>query len=61
MPVDSIQEAVLTVSPNRQYLGIFVPITPATHDPIKQKTTKQNIPITPATLEPVNKTIHCIS
>ena len=28
-PVDSIREAVLTVSPNRQYLGILMPTTPA--------------------------------
>jgi hypothetical protein len=28
--------AVLTVSPNRQYIGIFVPITPATHEPVKE-------------------------
>ena len=32
-PVDSILDAVLTVSPNRQYLGIFMPTTPATHAP----------------------------
>lgn len=32
-PVDSIREAVLTVSPKRQYLGIVRPTTPATHDP----------------------------
>ena len=35
-PFDSILEAVLTVSPNRQYLGIVCPTTPATHDPGKQ-------------------------
>ena len=34
-PVDSILEAVLTVSPKRQYLGIFKPTTPATHGPKK--------------------------
>ena len=33
MPVDSIREAVLTVSPNRQYRGIFSPTTPATTIP----------------------------
>lgn len=33
-PLDSILEAVLTVSPNRQYLGIFSPTTPATHGPV---------------------------
>lgn len=32
--VDSILEAVFTVSPNKQYLGIFVPTTPATTGPI---------------------------
>lgn len=32
-PVDSILEAVLTVSPNRQYRGIFLPTTPATQGP----------------------------
>ena len=36
-PVDSIREAVLTVSPNIVYLGIFNPTTPATHGPIKVK------------------------
>lgn len=34
--VDSILEAVLTVSPNRQYLGILYPTIPATHGPIEQ-------------------------
>ena len=32
-PWDSILEAVLTVSPNRQYRGIFNPTTPATTGP----------------------------
>lgn len=32
-PVDSIREAVLTVSPKRQYRGIVSPTTPATHGP----------------------------
>ena len=32
-PVDSIRDAVLTVSPNRQYLGIVWPTTPAAHGP----------------------------
>ena len=32
-PPDSILLAVLTVSPNRQYLGIFSPTTPATQGP----------------------------
>ena len=30
-PVDSMREAVFTVSPNRQYLGIACPTTPAVH------------------------------
>lgn len=30
----SILEAVLTASPNRQYLGIFKPTTPATTAPV---------------------------
>ena len=33
-PVVSILEAVLTVSPNRQYRGIVSPTTPATQEPI---------------------------
>lgn len=33
IPVDSILEAVFTVSPNRQYLGIVKPTTPATQGP----------------------------
>ena len=33
-PVDSILEAVLTVSPNKQYRGIFKPTTPATTIPV---------------------------
>uniref|UniRef100_A0A182UYS4 Uncharacterized protein n=1 Tax=Anopheles merus TaxID=30066 RepID=A0A182UYS4_ANOME len=33
-PFDSIRLAVLTVSPNRQYRGIFKPTTPATHGPL---------------------------
>lgn len=32
-PVDSIRDAVLTVSPNRQYRGIVRPTTPATTGP----------------------------
>ena len=32
-PFDSIREEVLTVSPNRQYRGIFRPTTPATTGP----------------------------
>lgn len=33
-PVDSILEAMLTVSPNKQYLGMAVPTTPAAHPPV---------------------------
>jgi len=33
-PVDSMREAVFTVSPNRQYRGIFSPTTPATTGPV---------------------------
>lgn len=36
-PLDSIRDAVLTVSPNKQYLGIFKPTTPAQTGPIKHK------------------------
>jgi len=32
-PCDSILEATLTVSPNKQYLGILLPTTPATTEP----------------------------
>ena len=32
-PVDSIREAVLTVSPKRQYRGMVSPTTPATQGP----------------------------
>lgn len=32
-PRDSILEATLTVSPNKQYLGILFPTTPATTVP----------------------------
>ena len=35
LPVDSIRDAILTVSPKRQYLGIVVPTTPATQGPVK--------------------------
>ena len=37
LPDDSNLEAVFTVSPNRQYLGIVKPTTPAQHDPIITK------------------------
>ena len=33
--MDSILEAMLTVSPNKQYRGIVVPTTPATTGPEK--------------------------
>jgi hypothetical protein len=33
-PVDSILDAVLTVSPNKQYRGIVRPTTPAQHGPV---------------------------
>ena len=36
-PLDSILEAVLTVSPNKQYLGILCPTTPATQEPERSK------------------------
>lgn len=36
-PLDSIRDAVLTVSPNRQYLGIFRPTTPAHTGPARGK------------------------
>lgn len=32
-PVDSIRDAVLTVSPNKQYRGIVNPTTPAQQGP----------------------------
>lgn len=32
--VDSIRLAMLTVSPNRQYLGMAIPTTPATQGPV---------------------------
>lgn len=35
IPVDSILDAVFTVSPNKQYLGIVNPTTPAQHGPKK--------------------------
>jgi len=36
-PFDSILEAVLTVSPNKQYRGIVMPTTPATTGPGEEK------------------------
>lgn len=38
--VDSILEAVFTVSPNKQYRGILVPTTPATTAPVKKYKTR---------------------
>ena len=35
-PFDSILDAVLTVSPNKQYLGIFCPTTPEHTAPLKE-------------------------
>ena len=37
-PLDSILDAVFTVSPNKQYLGIVIPTTPATTGPGIEKT-----------------------
>lgn len=45
-PVDSMLEAVLTVSPNRQYLGIFIPTTPAAQGPRKQVASVKGVLIT---------------
>lgn len=36
-PFDSILDAVLTVSPNKQYLGIFNPTTPAHTEPLSRR------------------------
>lgn len=33
-PVDSMRDAMFTVSPNRQYLGILIPTTPAAQGPL---------------------------
>ena len=38
-PVDSMRDAVFTVSPNRQYRGMRIPITPATQEPGKAAST----------------------
>ena len=35
LPWLSIRDAVFTLSPNKQYLGIDMPTTPATHGPVK--------------------------
>ena len=39
-PVVCIREAVFTVSPNKQYRGILVPTTPATHGPRRKHSIK---------------------
>lgn len=39
-PLDSIRDAVLTVSPNKQYLGIFSPTTPAQTGPVKHQSSQ---------------------
>ena len=36
LPVLSMRLAVLTVSPNKQYLGIVKPTTPAQHGPVNK-------------------------
>lgn len=41
--MDSILDAVLTVSPNRQYRGIFVPTTPATSGPEEHRTVNRTL------------------
>lgn len=43
--LDCIREAVLMVSPKKQYLGILMPTTPATAEPVWNPTRK-NIPST---------------
>lgn len=43
MPVDSILLAVFTVSPKRQYLGIFSPTTPAQTGPLKNDIKATNV------------------
>jgi len=43
--VDSILDAVLTVSPNKQYLGIVSPTTPATTGPVcNPERNRQTVP-----------------
>ena len=41
-PVDSILEAVLTVSPNKQNRGIFLPTTPEHTGPLFKGNTNEN-------------------
>jgi hypothetical protein len=36
-PVDSMRDAVLTVSPKMQYRGFFEPMTPATTEPEQER------------------------
>ena len=40
-PLDSILDAVFTVSPNKQYLGIVIPTTPATTGPVTERKLSQ--------------------
>ena len=42
-PCDSILDAMLTVSPKRQYRGILLPTTPAAQGPINDKTNKYQV------------------
>lgn len=51
-PVDSIREAVLTVSPNRQYRGIVSPTTPAQQGPV-QYVGRKSIPSPTFQFEPL--------
>ncbi len=37
-PLDSMRDAVFTVSPKRQYRGILIPTTPATQEPTAVRT-----------------------
>ena len=50
-PVDSILEVVLTVSPNKQYLGILMPTTPAAHGPAKTNTNTYTLHINSRTTQ----------
>ena len=45
-PFDSIRDAVFTVSPNKQYLGILRPTTPATTEPSVQQNSKKKFKMT---------------
>lgn len=52
-PVDSMRDAILTVSPKRQYLGILSPTTAAKHGPIHRA--QQQRQLTRAKLQRINK------